>query len=250
MPASKKSKRFPGRFVVARGLEVAGELSMKGEGTLLTVHADEKLPFLEPSAVVLGRSYAGQCLTLIDCMPAGSWTSYPDSTWSQARHQASYFPHYVALGDRHLEPNLSVIHAIHFTATDLETIFHDFDAFSHLINANGLIDAVLAERRQLRPVEAGPHPQIAYFTGKTNVADVETFLGRISFNHRPLSNMGGPRGVFIKNRLYVSIHFSAPQTFEQAIRAMTDIAGFLSIAAGRNQGIKQIQIATEALRLR
>jgi hypothetical protein len=121
-------------------------------------------------------------------------------------------------------------------------LFYDFDAFSHLIDAKPVIDVVLRERRKMRPVEAGEYPEVAYFTGKASVVKVDTTIGKVSVNHQPSYSMGGPSGVFIKNKMVVTIAVEEPISFQEAIDKMYVVATFLSVAAGRVQGISQVQI--------
>ncbi|PTB18264.1 hypothetical protein C9I57_24100 [Trinickia symbiotica] len=127
-------------------------------------------------------------------------------------------------------------------------VFYDFDAFSHVIDAKPIIDSVLQERRRIRPVQSGESPQVLYFTGKDRIIEVSTVIGKVSVHHRPSSNMGGPSGVFIKNRIVVSIEPETAVTFGEAIERMYELVGFVSMAAGRTQEIDHIYVNTaEAL---
>lgn len=56
--------------------------------------------------------------------------------------------------------------------------------------------------------------------------------------------MGGPTGVFIKNRIVVSIKPDQPATFHDSVDWMYQVACFLSMAAGRAQGIDHIHVTT------
>jgi hypothetical protein len=195
--------RFLGTYTLPSGNSVIGDLRLKGSSTLLKLHSDEFLAGVETASCVKGTAYSGEHLTLIDCHSPG--TGHTSSKDAPTRYHADVFPHYVAFGRRHLEPGEACISAIHFTTTDLTTLFYDFDAFSHVIDAKPIIDVVLQERRQVRPVEAGELPQVFYFTGKDCIAEVPTAIGKVSVHHRPRYSMGGPTGVFIKNRIVVSI---------------------------------------------
>jgi hypothetical protein len=107
---------------------------------------------------------------------------------------------------------------------------------------------LLQERRQLRPVEAGEQPQVFYFTGKDCIVKVPTTVGEVSVHHRPRYSMGSPAGVYIKNRIVVSIEPDQSVTLSDAVGRMYDVACFLSMAAGRTQGIDHIQAtATEVI---
>jgi hypothetical protein len=179
---NKQPTRFLGTYTWPDGHSVVGELNLKGSNTLLKVHSNEFLARMEAASSIKGTAYTGECLTLIDRHSPGiAHTTFKDAP---TRYHVDVFPHYVAIRQRHIEPGQLSVRGIHFTTTDLTTLFYDFDAFSHVIDAKPIIDLVLQERRQLRPVEAGEWPQVFYFTGKDCIVDVPTALGKVSVHHR------------------------------------------------------------------
>jgi len=238
----KQPTQFLGTYTLPGGQSVIGELRLKGSSTLLKLHSDEFLARVEAASCIEGTAYTGECLTLIDChSPGMGQTSFKDAP---TRYHADVFPHYVAIGSRHLNPGQPCVSGIHFTTPDLTALFYDFDAFSHVIDAKPIIDVVLQERRQMRPVEAGEWPHVSYFTGKECIAEVPTAIGKVSVHHRPRYNIGGPTGVFIKNRIVVSIEPEQPVTFRDAVDGMYDVACLLSMAAGRAQAIDNVYVTT------
>lgn len=239
----KVATRFIGTYELQSGVPVFGELQLKDSRTLLKLHSDETLDDVREIDCLKGIAYTGEFLTLIDCNSPGSGSSSAPGV--PTRYHADVFPHYVAIGRHHLVPDTPCISAIHFTTTDLATLFYDFDAFGSVVDARPIIDAVLQERRKLRPVETGDWPHLLYFTGKNCIAEVVTSIGRVRVSHQPRSTLGGgPRGVFIKNRIVVSIEPDQPVTFQESISRMYQIACFLSMAAGRAQGVDHISIST------
>ena len=235
------SNRYLGIYQISSDQNLVGELALNGEGTILKVHANEPL-HVGNVEHVKGIAYTGDYITLIDCLSSGHGARY--STDGSCQYHADILPHYVSIGSSHLDPEASCIKAIHFTATDLQDLFYDFDAFSTVINALPIIDSVLEERRKMRPVQAGEHPIVSYYTGKGCVIEAPSSIGKISVHHRPSYGMGGPAGVYIKNRMVVSIEPSEPATFSESLQRMYDIGCFLSVVAGRAQGIKHIQLET------
>jgi len=238
----KQLTRFLGVYTLPSGKSVVGELRLKDSSTLLKLHSDEFLVGVEAASCVNGTAYTGEYLTLIDCHSPG--TGHTGFKGAPTRYFAEVFPHHVAIGRCYLKPDQACISAIHFTTTDLTTLFYDFDAFGHVIDARQIIDSVLQERRKMRPVEAGEHPEVFYFTGKDCIAEVPTAIGKISVHHRPSYSMGGPTGAFIKNRIVVSIEPDQPMEFHDAVSRMYDVACFLSMAAGRVQGIDHTYVTT------
>jgi hypothetical protein len=244
---SKRGKRVrPTRFLGAYGLpsgeSAFGELKLQGPASSLTLYSDHDLVGIEAVSCIKGTAYTGESLTLIDCVSPGAAVTV--SRDARHRYRADVFPHYVAIGGPHVEPERTSIKAIEFTTSDLARIFYDFDAFSGVIDAKPIIDIVLQERRKTRAVEAGGWPLVQYFTGRDCVVRVPTAIGATSVHHRPRHNMGGPTGVFIKNRIIVRIEPERPVTFMDAVERMYAVASFLSMAAGRRQGISNIRMAT------
>jgi ApeA N-terminal domain 1 len=237
-------QQFLGTFDLG-GRSVTGDLTLQGSNTLLNLHHPEFLPPLEAGACVYGTTFAGDSLTLINCHSPGVGSTR--FAGGNSTYHAQIFPHYVALGRGIIDPSQPSVRAIHFTSTDLPTLFYDFDAFGKVIDAKPIIEAVLQERRDLRPVESGEQPLVCYFAGRDRIADVQTAVGRVTVRHRPNYNLGGPSGAYIKNRVVISIEPDAPVLFEDAVDRMYAIANFLSVTAGRKQGIYHVQIeATDA----
>lgn len=241
----KKPTRVLGSFTLPSGKTSVGELILDGTNTILTLHSDESLEQTESRVCITGAAYSGDCLTLIDSINHGT-----GKTWfkdSPTRYHTKAFPHYVAVGRHHLDPTEKCITGVHFTTTDLAVLFYDFDAFGHVIDAKPIIDDVLSERRAMRPVEAGEVPHVAYFTGKSCITEVNTRIGKISAHHRPSSNMGGSGGVYIKNRIVVSIEPETPIEFKTAIESVFQVTCFLAMVAGRTQGFDKVEIGLMAM---
>jgi hypothetical protein len=160
------------------------------------------------------------------------------------QHSLNVFPHYVAIGQTHLDPLQPSINRVEFSTTDLSALFYDFDAFGLVLDAKPIINTVLVERRKLRAVATGDDPMVAYFSGRDCIADVLTTIGRVSAHHRPRFSLGGPAGVYIKNQISVAIEPDSPMVFDQAMEKVSALATFLSFAAGRSQGISHLQFVT------
>lgn len=237
--------RFLGVFTLPEGQTAVGELILDGSKTILKLHSGESLGQPESSVCVTGAAYSGESITLLDSINHGSGVTWSEG--SPPRYNTEVFPHYAAIGRHHIDPTEKCITSVNFTTNDLATLFYDFDAFGHVIDAKSVIDDVLHDRRAMRPVETGESPHIAYFTGKFCIAEVNTRIGKISVHHRPRFNMGGPSGVYIKNRIVISIEPETPTDFGTAIDSVYEICCFLSMAAGRTQGIDQLEIGMKGV---
>ncbi|MBS7808123.1 hypothetical protein KIH26_10960 [Variovorax sp. PCZ-1] len=222
--------------------QVVGELKLDGTQTSLDLNSDKWLPHIDQGSVVRGRAFSGEHLTLLNCLSAGNGTiSFSDT---DRRYRTSVFPHFTAIGRCHIEPIGNSVKAIHFSTTDLHTLFYDFDAFGTLIDAEPVIDTILQERRKLRPVSSGDWPIIGYFTGKNLIASADTEVGRILVKHYPQYSSGGTSGVHIQNQIRVSIEPKVSTTIDAAIDSVYVVACFLSFFAGRRQSIDEIVVTT------
>lgn len=238
----RKQTRLQGNFQLPGNGEVFGELLLRGPNTLLTMTSKSELPPLKEASHLFGATLDGKKVTCIDCL-----ISTKSSQWmeNQLTHQsAKIFPHYVIVGVEHVDPTLHVVQGIDFRVDDLMAMFYDFDAFGYVTNAKSVIDTVLAERRRIRPVEAGENPIVAYYSGKMVIFEVDTDIGILQVNHRPSFDMGGPHGILMKNRIVVSIEPHSPVTFAEAIDRVMIVTNFLSLVAGRKQGVYDTKIRT------
>lgn len=238
----KKQKKYIGIFSRDNDNSIIGDLSLDGPDTTIELHSDKKLAPSFDFETVEGTAYSGEHITLIDCICTN--TSHNIIRDQITTYNMNLFPHFISIGNRHLKPETPYITSISFSTTDLETIFYDFDAFGNIGFSPDIIDHVLEDLRKTRPVESGEYPVISYYTGKSRIVEVSTDIGKISVHHRPSYNMGGPAGVYIKNRIVVSIAPDSMITFDDAIDRMHQVSNFLSIAAGRSQGISNIEIRT------
>ncbi|MDO8714348.1 MAG: hypothetical protein Q7K13_07715 [Polynucleobacter sp.] len=236
----KKTDQFLGLYALEKKLKVVGQLRLKGPETSLKLHADHELISTPSIPFINGVAYSGEKLTLINCISPGHGSIFVDG--QPTKYHAEIFPHHVAIGSSHLNPKVLEVTSIQFTSSDFASLFYDFDAFNHSMDPKSIIDLALNKAREMRPVESGDHPIIAYFTGKMTVIEVMTGIGKISVHHTPRTNSGGPSGVYIKNRIVVSIEFKQPKIFNEAMNQMYEVASFLSLNAGRIQKIKDIKL--------
>lgn len=239
---AREEHRLQGTFQLPHSQEAFGELLLKEDKSLLRLTSHSHLPPLQEFSALLGTTLDRQQVTCIDCVLHSQGSAWRENT--ATHHYAEIFPHFVTIGDEHIDPNLSMVRSIHFAVDDLSFLFYDFDAFGSIHAEKPLIESVIAKRGHMRPVETGEWSHIAYFTGKFTVVEVETEIGKVAVNHSPSFSMGGPDGVFIKNQMVVSVEPSSPVAFDEAVDRMMTIVRFLSVMAGRWQGVHGINLRT------
>lgn len=231
-----------GKYKFPHDPAAVGELVIDGRRTQLLVHSPHSPAPVAPGTTLQGEAFTGERITLIDCAST-KLTGPSHGRGSEERYSTEIFPHHVILGQSHLDPEQPVIDRIEFATSDLHTLFYDFDAFGTVIDSSRIIDTVLEERRKLRPVSSGDHPLVAYFSGKFEIISVPTGLGIVSAEHRPTFPLGGGcSGMHIKSQIVVSIVPVNPIVFEEAMDRILVLTLFLSVAAGRAQGIHRVRL--------
>ena len=151
----RSRRRILGSFEWPGDQQVVGELRLRGPSTLLKVHSEKFLAHVDEGTSINGVAYTGEILTLINCQSPGTGTTSVKD--GPTIYSAEVFPHYIAIGRQRLSPTEPCIRLVQFASTDLSALFYDFDTFGQVVDAQSVIESVLKERRQLRPVEAGAH---------------------------------------------------------------------------------------------
>lgn len=182
-------------------------------------------------------------MTLVGCLQI-SQEARTRPLQGDRTYSATIFPHFIAEGRVHLPQGEPSIRAVHFTFEDADSLFHDFDAFGSLLDASPFIEAIVAAQAKQygRPIHIGPTPEIAYFTGRYLIVEVDTVLGKIRAEHCPTTPMGGPRGVRIDNQISICIIPNQPTTFGEAVERIYPMLRFITIAVGRAQNLPMFSI--------
>lgn len=235
----EKVDQLTGTFRLTDGREVFGTLCVCGEDSSISLFDDaEFCRAPENYSFITGELHDGQLATLFQCtlQRIGSRGTISD----RRKHSATLFPHFVALGYSYLSVSEPCISQLHFTMRDASAVFYDFDAFSTILNSKPFVPLLRNDKARLREVDIGENPIIAYFTGKFDVAVVETALGEVRAHHRPSHTTGGPRGVRIDNEVMVTLRPSDPLTFQEGINRLSTLLRFFELVLGREQPLTHL----------
>jgi ApeA N-terminal domain 1 len=226
-----------GKFSVSPSRVVAGELQVAGPGSCIVLRDDEFFYINDESNLcITGTLYDQTKITLIDCIQTSAMSQRRAERGSDS-HSVTLFPHFIAQGPIHLEPDKPIIREISFTFEDVAILFYDFDAFGGAVDATALIGAVVKanEEKFGRKIRIGPRPEIAYFGGQSLIMEADTSIGQIRAEHRPSWPIGGPQGVRIDNQIWLTIIPEIPVTMNDAVDRLTSLLRFVAIAVGRTQ---------------
>uniref|UniRef100_UPI0040563299 ApeA N-terminal domain 1-containing protein n=1 Tax=Candidatus Electronema sp. TaxID=2698783 RepID=UPI0040563299 len=228
--------RKPGRFTLDTGVEVQGELILKGSATSLSLHTD--VPFkLHDNSDISGVFYDGRKVSLIKCI--GIVNSGKSCSF------ANIFPHFVLFskGKEHIHVRYTdqIIDKISFTVDDAHMLFYDTSTFgSILVDTRAKLERLLDGEEPKREIELGSNPKIFYCTDKVEIISVDTAFGKVSANNDTSEKLSINKGIHIDNTIKIDIEFKRKVNIGEAIGTVYDLLRFIEILAGRPKNISQI----------
>lgn len=227
-----------GTFSISPDKQIFGELCVLGPESYLYLGDSDFFSTSDlPENCITGTLHDLTKVTLFQCITTeGPGTI---SRRGESYHYSRIFPHFVICGDRYLSIHDRAIRDITFIIEDASTLFYDFDAFGSLIDARPYIEEIVKANKLDREVAIGENPQIAYFTGKSEIVRVRTAIGEVSACPNPAWNTGGPSGVRIDNSISVTITPDALVTFREATDRILDLLRFLEVVIGRPQKLNE-----------
>jgi len=244
MQNSNSIKRL-GSFAVEPGNEISGELTIAGRETSLFLFDKDFFPTHDiPDRCIKGILHDRERVSLLDCV--GPPAPASGSQFGEGYEFANIFPHFVFIGDHHIGPSDAVVSEISLIVDDASTIFYDFDAFGLVVDPRPFIQHVANANFEhtKRKVAIGPHPEIFYFSGKTEILSALTNLGKIRVTHNPGHNWPGPAGFSLQNSIQLAVEFKTPVTFSSAFESVRPVVMFLETVVGRPQNVIELNVRT------
>lgn len=235
----KQQLQLAGTFIAPDGLEVFGSLRLKGRSTTLHLNLKGELPqFTEPRAIdgTLFDLRKVSCLECIIISAVNGWRG------KEQYHHADIFPHFVTIGRRHFKAGEPSIVSVCFSTQDLPSIFNDYEAFGHIFASKPAIESLVNGGEHPRDVEFGEYPEAFYFSGKHEIIAVDTPIGMLRVLHQPTSNVGGTRGLDVKDKLVLCLRYAEPVNLETCVERVMSVHRLLSLIAGRKQSIESISL--------
>lgn len=236
MAHGTKKSRQTGNFTLPAGTEVYGELKLAGLKTSLHLHSKQRFPTNDiRDHHVTGVLHDLTKVSLIDCLAPTEPAFVEQGT--DVYYYADVFPHFVILGDDHLDPRKRVISAVEFLIDDASVLFTDFDAFGWLFDARPHIEQIANANNIGRHIMTGSNPQIFYFTGIEEIFKSSTSLGEVSAKRVPAFNPFTVEGRILESRITISIAFAEEIDFREAISRTSRVIEYLGMIVGRPQAL-------------
>lgn len=237
---NEKTQFTNGMFSVSTGQKLAGSLSLSGEDTTLRLWGDKFVGIRARDGVTITGILENQKkASLIDCIVTGEEHHFGTEGVS---YHYSIFPHYVVVGTKHHSSSEKTIAKVSFVIDDAMSLFHDRFAYGTVHvppdQVNDIASLDLFEKVRFE----NDYPILAYWTGKTQIFSANTTIGRISACHQPSSNMGGPHGAGISNRIVVFVEFSEAKSVRDTDAEIRKVLRFFHTILGRPQNLVELQI--------
>lgn len=240
-PQEYENFRKVGRFRLSDGRELQGELRLCGAATTLELYSDSPDPPLDEqtSTDIYGQFHDGSEVSLLHCLVvSGSIKGGVDTHY----RCTGVFPHFVIFGSSTVSSLEQTVSKMSFTIEDSPTIFYEYDTFGSVSDVQPYIDDILeaeTERRG-RKIHAGKHPHLFYYTGKHEIFEVITDLGKISATNHISYVSPNTTGIQVRNIIKLNIAFNVGRTVLEAVNSILDLLRFFEIVAGRPQNISDV----------
>ncbi len=237
---SKEKLSWNGVFSVGPNYDMTGTLSIDGEDSVLHLWANHSVK-IDPldRETITGVLDNQKKVSLFNCIVVGD-------KWIRGKEGRSQhyrlFPHYVVIGQRHILYSEKAISKISFVIDDAMSLFHDRTSFGTVnIPPEQMGDLTSLEIFTGIPFE-GTYPILAYWTGKEEIFKANTSMGKIYARHQPGFNIGGPGGVSITNKIWITVEFFCPRNISELNVEIRNILRFFQSVLGRPQNLLQLEI--------
>ena len=235
-----------GNFKISPEREVPGNLSLDGPHSSLHVWDGEPID-IEKFAKSTENTFTGilensKIISLIDCIVHGSG-------FHRSQDGKMYYldisPHYIVLGDQDISDTNETIIESYFVIDDAPTLFYDNEAFGSVIDSRSIMKQIVETEKSHHDIRMEDYPEVAFYTGKTEVFSSDTVLGRVSARHNPTFNMGGPDGVKMDNKISICMEFEKSITFREVVDRNWKVLRFLELMVGRPPNLLEFKILPE-----
>jgi ApeA N-terminal domain 1 len=240
---AKQEKRLLGTYALPDGQRAFGELQLARAETSLQLRYERSLSSPRIGSTLHGELHDLKKISCIRCVDYEEATRIGGS--STVVYSRVVFPHFVFLGSRHFDPAEDRIAWLQFEVGDLGCIFDDYDAFGRVYGKPEEVKKLIPQIVGSRPVPIGPAPRVGYFAGRELLCEVELPFGRFTVRHLPGKEKFPSKSIVISSRLVVNLDFDEVMPFDECLSKVTELSWFLSVLAGRGQGINKLHVRVD-----
>ena len=237
--AEETEEQYLGHFLIS-SRKLPGSVSLKGRDSVLEVYADKfvHLP-QEKMDTIRGVASTGEKLTI--CKAIGPGVPGRRTYHGTTKHFMSLFPHYVAVGPRHLDARTKTIAELSFTMSGALDLFYDVGAFGWALKGVKDVRKLMPEWKRKDPRKI-VHSEVFYFANCGPIISVHANGIHVQAFNAPTTQFPSPRGISVTNQVRISISFARPVNLQDAIAAAYELLSFCEIVAHNKQCIRDVRV--------
>src|SRR5471030_1268143 len=221
------------------GNQYLSELLLDAENTSLILHSRHPIPYNPEPHSLFGESLDHKKISLLECVGD---PPDPEGTYPKVAFKRSSFPHYAIIGQRHINEEEKVFESVSFCTDDLGLLFSASGTFGAARPAPLELQALLEKSSPPRKVVVGDSPTIFYFSGIQDSVDVDISTGLFSVALEFEANISDHTGIDCPSFTIATLRFKEPKTLSEVLDDVVAVLLFLTIMAGRYQGVDKINV--------
>ena len=247
-----------GKFSLPYGRKFQGELKLAGMESFLSLEVfNSRLPGDKLSAFfpdsgqdvksikgVLGDS---KKVSLLHCTATG-FGFHP--VGKRFTYNNRFFPRFAVFGEWHVSADEKKITGVSFTVDDADILFYDPGLFGAVTETDKEVElrrfveqiAQYNDWGEKLEIEIAEHPQVFYYSGKTEIFKVETSLGTVSASRDIKRTFGSSKGFKVENAVSVNLELAKAVNVSDAVEKTFKVLRFLELLAGRPQNLLKFRV--------
>lgn len=214
-----------------------GELTLSGEDSSLTLHSRHPIPYNSEPHSLFGETVDYQKISLFECIGE---PSFSEGVHPKFIHKRTCFPHYAAVGSRHIEEHEPLFGSVSFCTDDLGLIFANRKTFGSAHPSPEDLQNLLDRTFDARVVSVSHNPLIFYFSGSRDDIDMDVLDGKFSTFQGFGTKISDHEGIQCTSETIATYKFSSIKTLNEVIDELVALQLFLSTIAGRQQSLTKI----------
>ncbi|MCO7535895.1 hypothetical protein NJH24_14045 [Pseudomonas asiatica] len=214
-----------------------GELVLSGEDSSLMLHSRHQIPYTSEPHPLFGETVNYQKISLFECVGD---PSFPEGTHPKFVYKRTCFPHYAAIGSRHIQEHEPLFGSVSFSTDDLGLIFANRGTFGSAHPTPEDLQNLLDKTFDARVVTVSHNPLIFYFSGSKDDINVDVSEGKFSTFQGFGTKISDHEGIQCTPESTATFKFGSIKTLSEVIDELVALLLFLSVVAGRQQSITKI----------
>lgn len=221
------------------------ELLLDGENTSLVIHSRRQIPYSPEPHSLFGESLDHKKISLFECVGD---SPNPEGTYPNFSFKRSSFPHYAIIGERHVIEDERIFRSVSFCTDDLGLLFSARGTFGATNPDPQKLQDLLGESISPR-VTIGDNPTVFYFSGTQDGAETDIPIGLFSVALEFSAKITDHSGIDCPATTVATLKFKEAKNLNDLLDDVIAVLHFLTVIAGRHQGIERINVGTSSSEL-